>query len=199
MAIKQQMDGFDKHQYSADVEETREVNAARQFLSDFPEFYNSDNNARLLKAWLAEKPAPTTRRNLGIAYIRLQEMNALEERPVEVTPEPKQLGNGITKIDSTLARPKYSAAGTPSNRAALANDYAVRYDLAGPPGTDPKKSQLGRLHRESLVAERVSRNREGLPERWAEARALLRIHRPNLKPDSVDFNTEVARKLAEAE
>jgi hypothetical protein len=82
--------------------------------------------------------------------------------------------------------------------AGQADDYAVRYDLAGAPGTDPKKSQLGRLHRESLVAERVPRNREGLPEKWADARALVRLHRPNLKPDSMAFNAEVATELAEA-
>ena len=92
----------------------------------------------------------------------------------------------------------YTIPDTPANREGMEREFASRRAMCAV-GEDPRKTELGHQNVLTANAERRGHDREGnpiMPDRWQEARLLVRIHRPKLRPDSAAFNAEVARIVA---
>ncbi len=105
--------------------------------------------------------------------------------------------NNLPKMGLKL---EYTIPDTPANREGMEREFASLREMCEV-GVDPRNTELGHQHRLSRSAENRGHGRNGdpiLPARWAEARALVLVHRPKLRPDSAAFNAEVARIIAEA-
>ncbi|MGA8410093.1 MAG: hypothetical protein WB680_23170 [Candidatus Acidiferrales bacterium] len=208
---------FDRFEDNApctpEVEQHIRERAVAQFYEDCPDFWagTDDCNAIMLRQYLELLDRPVTRRNLTIAFRELLENGFLEVpfdnqyRSVFV-PDARR---GAKKILSTLAPARHSPLGPAeiqliSERpermeeigGAKLRTFAAerqRLNQLSPIG-QPVTSVLKTAYRQSLATEH---SKQGLPKRWAEARALVRLHRPELKPESAAFNAEVAKKIAE--
>lgn len=202
----------DQARQNAGVEFVMEENAAHTFLDRYPDFYMGpdDCNFKLIVRLLRHQELPITLRNLEIAMQRLDDSGALEkpfDNKYTVTYVPdKRRG---AKLIATTLKTKFSPLNTAevqliSERperleeiggAKLRAFAADRHRLnQSSPIGQPVSSALKTAYRQSLAQEH---NKQGLPRRWAESRALVRLHRPDLKPESAEFNREVAKKVAE--
>ncbi len=212
--IKPQFDRFEDNPPCApEVEQTIRERAVEQFYEDAGDEWfagTDDCNAITLRNYLAVLERPVTRRNLMIAWRELNEGGFLEKpfdnqyRSVFV-PDQRR---GAKKVLSTLVT-KHS----PLNEAErqLISERPERLEELGgaklrafalerqrlnklSPIGKPVSGDLKAEYRKSLADEH---SKQGLPKRWAESRALVRLHRPELKPESAEFNREVAKKVAE--
>ena len=212
--IKPQFDRFeDDPPCAPDVEQTRRQYAVQQFFADCGDEWfagTDDCNAIMLRQYLEVLDRPVTRRNLMIAWRELNE-NGFLEKPFDnkytVTYVPDKR-RGAELVTSTL-KTKHSPLNTAeiqliAERPERLNEIGgaklrafaaerQRLSQLSPIG-QPVSGALKTTYRQSLAQEH---NKQGLPKRWAEARALVRLHRPELKPESAAFNAEVAKKVAE--
>jgi hypothetical protein len=212
--LKPTYDSFrDDPERSPDVEQTRREYAVQQFMEDVGDAWfagRDDCNAITLKNYLDVLQVPTTRRNLMIAWRELSEGGFLEkpfDNQYTVTYRPSTR-RGAELIGSTL-KTKFSPLNTAeiqliAERPERMDEIAgaklrafaaerARLNASSEIGK-PVSPALKNAYRQSLAQEH---NKQGLPKRWAEARALVRLHRPELKPESAAFNAEVAKKVSE--
>ncbi|MGH9684455.1 MAG: hypothetical protein ACRD4S_12705 [Candidatus Acidiferrales bacterium] len=128
-----------------------------------------------------------------MAFRALSEDGVLESCPTETAqPEPPDTSRGVQKINSTVVL-HHTVEDTPKNRELLAQEILGRYQWC-PIGVDPKKTELGRQYKMSIREEAAAKS---LPQRQAEARAVVALNHPELNTNSAAFNREVARVIAE--
>ena len=212
MAFQQWDRYLDQPRQIAETEFVMEKNAAHTFLDRYPDFYMGpdDCNFKLIVRLLRHQELPISLRNLEIAMLRLDASGALE-KPFDnkhtVTYRPSRR-RGTELIASTV-KTKFSPLNTAEIQ--LIAERPERLEEIGgqklreftaertalnqlSPIGQSVTTALKRAYRQSLAQEH---NKQGLPKRWAEARALVRLHRPELRFDSAAFNAEVARKVTE--
>jgi hypothetical protein len=212
--IKPQFDRFeDDPRCAPSVEQTRRQYAVQQFFADLGDDWfagTDDCNAVMLRQYLEMLDRPVTRRNLMIAWRELNEGGFLEkpfDNKYTVTHVPdKRRG---AKLIATTLKTTFS----PLNMAEvqLIAERPERLEEIGGAKLRAFAAERARLNALSEIGKPVSpalktayrqslaqeHNKQGLPKRWAEARAFVRLHKPELKPDSAAFNAEVAKKVAE--
>ena len=190
--ILPQLDSFDEIRWSPEVEQQRDSNAANQFLSGHPQYFNSDANGQTMLAWLKFQQAPATLKNLTVGFRVLSAEGKLETRPVQETePEIVDTTRGINKMDvkdTTIIR--YRVEDTPLNRKLVDRDYLARQQLCRI-GDNPKKTVLGAMHRKSLQDEHESRDNVA----YLEARQQAILQNPHLKKESVEMNRKITEIL----
>jgi hypothetical protein len=212
--IKPQFDRFeDDRPCAPDVEQTRREYAVQQFVADLGDDWfagSDDSNAIMLRQYLEMLDRPVTRRNLMIAWRELNEGGFLEKpfdnkytvthvpdnrrgaRLIATTLKTKFSPLNMAEVQLIAERPeRLEEIGAAKLRAFAAE--RARLNTSSEIGK-PVSPALKTAYRQSLAQEH---NKQGLPQRWAEARALVRLHRPELKPESAAFNAEVAKKVAE--
>jgi hypothetical protein len=192
--ILPQLDAFEKTRWSAEVELQRDSNAATQFLSEHPQYFNSDNNSAAMLGWLKFQRVPVSVKNLAIAFRVLSADGKLESFPVqqvEIGPETVDTTRGINKMDvkdTTILR--YRAIDTPLNRQLVDRDYLARQQLCRI-GNDPKKTALGAMHRLSLRDEHESKDNAA----YLVARQRVILENPKIPRDSERFSRLVQEIL----
>jgi hypothetical protein len=190
-----------------------------QFLEATPEYVINDRNNSLLCGFVESRGWSFSLRNLQTAYRELSKQNALEVTPEytwdnpKISPAPVDKYAGITRFQSTVVlRHPIGSPGArqlvgekPERLEELLGDDIRKYEdeLAivqslSKPGA-PVSAPLKRVYQNSIRQSRGERNEEGLPKRWAEARAVVALNNPELRSESAAFNAEVARVLAETE
>jgi hypothetical protein len=187
-----QLDAFEKIRWNAEVEQQRDLNATNQFLAEHPQYFNSDANGATMLGWLRFQRAPVSLKNLSVAFRVLSAERKLETFPVQQTEpktvtekwEPKRMGVKDTAVLT------YRAEDTPLNRELLKRDYAARYALC-PLGANPKKTELGAMHRKSLQDERGSKDNAA----YLEARQQAILQNPRLRRDSAEMNRKTVEIL----
>jgi hypothetical protein len=192
--ILPQLDAFEKTRWTAEVEQQRDLNAANQFLSEHPQYFNSDANSAAMLGWLKFQRVPVTVKNLTIAFRVLSADGKLETpsvHQVDIEPETVDTAQGITKTEvkgTTVLR--YKAADTPLNRQLVDRDYASRQALCRI-GDNPKKTALGAMHRQSLRDEHESKDNAS----YLEARQQAVLQNPRLRKDSIEMNRKITEIL----
>jgi hypothetical protein len=190
--ILPQLDAFEKIRWNAEVERQRDLNATNQFLAVHPQYFDSDANSEAMLGWLRFQRAPVTLKNLTVAFRVLSADGKLETFPAKQTEpepvtekwEPKRMGVKDTAVLT------YRAEDTPLNRELLKRDYAARYALC-PLGANPKKTELGAMHRKSLQDERGSKDNAA----YLEARQQAVLQNPRLRRDSAEMNRKIVEIL----
>jgi hypothetical protein len=212
--IKPQFDRFeDDPPRAPDVEQTRREYAVQQFFADLGDDWFAgmdDSNAIMLRQYLEMLDRPVTRRNLMIAWRELNEGGFLEKpfdpqyRSVFVP----DVRRGAKTITSTLAPARHS----PLNQAEcqLIGERPERLEELGGAKLRAFAAERKRLNKLSEIGKPVSHSlkaeykqslatehsKQGLPKRWAEARAVIALNYPAIKRDSAEFNQLVAAEVA---
>lgn len=212
--IKPQFDRFeDDPPCAPEVERTRRQYAVQQFFVDCGDEWfagTDDCNAITLRNYLEVLERPVTRRNLMIAWRELNEGGFLEkpfddEYTVTYVPDKRR---GAKLVTNTL-KTKFSPLNTAE--VQLIAERPERLEEIGGAKLRAFAAERARLNASSEIGKPVSHSlqsayrqsladehsKQGLPKRWAESRALVRLHRPDLKPESAEFNREVAKKVSE--
>jgi hypothetical protein len=194
------------------LEQTRREYAVQQFFADLGDDWFAgmdDSNAIMLRQYLEMLDRPVTRRNLMIAWRELNEGGFLEkpfDNKYTVTHVPDKR-RGAKKILSTMAAPRHS----PLNQAEcqLIGERPERLEELGGAKLRAFAAERQRLNQMSAIGQPVSpslktayhqsladeHNRQGLPKRWAEARAVISLNYPSVKRDTARFNELVAAEV----
>jgi hypothetical protein len=187
--IQQAFDEHDSRKWDEAVEEQRRRNAWTEFLKDNPDYHMSIYNGTMLQDRLAQLKKPVTRRNLGIVYEELTELNLLQKpwKPSTPVAQPKVVDKraSVQHMENTVIV-RHSVEDTPENRRALLAEISDRRALGGDVGADPRKTELGRQHR--LIKAANIQHKAGSNDARLEAVAAVNLAHPNIKRHSPEFN-----------
>jgi hypothetical protein len=183
----------------------------QQFFADLGDDWfagTNDSNAVMLRQYLGMLDRPVTRRNLMIAWRELNEGGFLEkpfDNKYTVTYVPdKRRG---AKLIATTLKTKFSPLNTAEIQ--LIAERPERLEEIGGAKLRAFAAERQRLNQMSAIGQPVSpslktayrqsladeHNRQGLPKRWAEARAVISLNYPSVKRDSARFNELVVAEL----
>jgi hypothetical protein len=135
MPTRRTLDQFDRLDQSDTAEmKARVARTCEDFQQDCPDYYGSEENTRLLLAWLANEGVPISRLNLTEAYEQLCAMgDVLEERQETVIRAPKdsksQGDRGVQKMGSMDTVKLRHKIGSDAQRQLVGENYQRLHEI----------------------------------------------------------------------